>query len=62
MFYITEDELRFKQDTVKEYFNQKLNAICMSELFILKDKYPVNADYLLTSQKAIFNFIWIELI
>ena len=56
MFYITEDELRFKQDTVKEYFNQKLNAICMSELFILKDKYPVNADYFINFAKSYFQF------
>lgn len=44
MFYISEDELRFKKDTNPDYFNEKLCHVFMSELFKLKELYPI-ADF-----------------
>ena len=40
MFYISEEELRFKKDTNPNYSNEKLCHVFMTELFNLKNLYP----------------------
>ena len=40
MFYISEEELRFKKDTNPDFENEKLCHVFMTELFNLKNLYP----------------------
>lgn len=42
MFYISEEELRFKKDTNPEYFDEKLCRVFLLELFKLKELYPID--------------------
>lgn len=42
MFYLSEENLRFKKDTVPEYFNEKLCHIFMLELIKIKEMYPID--------------------
>ena len=51
MFYLSEDELKFKQNTNPDYFNEKLCHIFISEMFRLKDMYPIS-DFTNVVRKA----------
>lgn len=42
MFFISEDELRFKQETVRIYLDKRLSSVCINELLSLKDKFPIS--------------------
>lgn len=42
MFYLSDSELRFKQETVLEYSEFHLSQIAISELFKLKERFPVD--------------------
>lgn len=41
MFYISEDELRFKKDTTPEYYNETLAYVFMNEMFILERRFKI---------------------
>ena len=51
MFYLSEDELKFKQNTNPDYFNEKLCHIFILEMFRLKDMYPIS-DFTNVVRKA----------
>ena len=42
MFYISEEELRFKKDTNSDYLNEKLCHVFIAEMFRLKEIYPIS--------------------
>ncbi|ATD65553.1 hypothetical protein ACFPVS_11390 [Neisseria weixii] len=42
MFYISEEELKFKKDTNPEYLNEKLCHVFMNELSKLNETYPID--------------------
>lgn len=42
MFYISEEELRFKKDTNPNYLNEKLCHVFIAEMFRLKEIYPIS--------------------
>ena len=42
MFYISEEELRFKKDTNPDYLNEKLCHVFIAEMFRLKEIYPIS--------------------
>ncbi|RPD82967.1 hypothetical protein EGK75_13970 [Neisseria weixii] len=56
MFYISEEELKFKKDTNPEYFDKKLNHIFMKELFNLKNIYPFH-DFVQITRNATLYFL-----
>lgn len=56
MFYISEDELKFKQDTNPEYLNEKLCHVFMSELFKLRDMYKLD-DFVQVVRNATLYFL-----
>lgn len=56
MFYISEDELKFKKDTVFEYRDLKLNQICIRELVLLNERYPID-DFVSFSRRYFQYFL-----
>ena len=56
MFYISEEELKFKKDTNPEYFDKKFNHIFMNELFNLKNIYPFH-DFVQIARNAVLYFL-----
>ena len=42
MFYISEEELRFKKDTNPDYLNEKLCHVFIAEMFRFKEIYPIS--------------------